>query len=509
MKSFRIYITFFKLMLLLAVCTITAVSCDDNDSFSTSYINEFTASRDTICLDTVFSKVPSASKKVMLYNRSGDGIRITSIRQEKGAAKSGFRVNVNGMFINPDENNTISTEIEFRKGDSIRVWAELTSVKENGTKTPTRIDDKVLFNLESGRQQYIALRAWTWDADTLQDHVLTKDSVIDNVDGKPLVVYGTFTVNPNVTLTVNAGSTIYFHQDGELDVKGKLLVKGKKDKKVVMRCDRLDSLLQLKYDEIPGKWRGITFEKSSVGNEIQYMDLHGAEYGILCDSSEYTSLDDIPLKLTMTHSSIMNVSGNGLETIGSKVILENCLIANASGYCLTATGGDVSVNSSTLASFYGYTSSRKYALRMSDYVTTEKQTPLKFNMRNSIVTGYADDQVFWYPLNKEATNNTILLRNSYLRTPEPTDDYSKKMLQDNLYDANTAEDLRGKYLFLAVNDNGTDFIYDFTPKPTTPVVKAADAESSAKDDILGKARKASPDMGCYETDEIPETSDKK
>jgi hypothetical protein len=40
-------------------------------------------------------------------------------------------------------------------------------------------------------------------------------------------------------------------------------------------------------------------------------------------------------------------------------------------------------------------------------------------------------------------------------------------------------------------------------------VKAADAESSAKDDILGKARKASPDMGCYETDEIPETSDKK
>lgn len=484
---------------------VTMVGCDDNDSFSTSYGNAITVSKDTIFLDTVFSKVPSASKMAMIYNRSGDGIRITSIRQEKGATKTGFRVNVNGMFINPDENNTISSEIEFRDGDSIRVWAELTSLKENGTKTPVRIDDKILFNLESGRQQYIALRAWSWDADTLCNHFLAQDSVIDNADGKPLVIYGKLTVNPDVTLTVNAGSTIYFHQDGELDVQGRLIVKGEAGNNVVMRCDRLDSLLQLRYDEIPGKWMGVTLEETSVGNEISYLDLHGAEYGILCQSDEAASMDDSPLKLSIDHSSIMNVSGNGIETVNSKVVMENCLIANASGYCLSVTGGDVSVNSSTLASFYGYTSSRKYALRMSDYLTEDKQMPLRFSLRNSIVTGYAEDQVYWFPLNIDDDGNSILLQDSYLRTPVPEDDYAKNMLKDNLYDADTAEEFKGKGLFTAVNENGTDFIYDFTPKAGAPVVKAADAETSCKDDILGKPRKETPDMGCYETDETPAT----
>lgn len=498
MKSFCFYI---KLAVLVTGCVLTAASCDDNDSFSASYGNQLTMAKDTICLDTVFSKVPSASKMVMIYNKSGDGIRISSIRQEKGASKSGFRVNVNGMFINPEENNTISSEIEFRDGDSIRVWAELTSLKENGTKTPTRLDDKVLFNLESGRQQYIALKAWTWDADTLRNHFLAKDTVIDNAEGKPLVVYGKLTVNPDVTLTVNAGSTIYFHQDGELDIKGKLKIKGNKDKNVVLRCDRLDSLLQLRYDEIPGKWRGITFDQSSEGNEISYMDLHGAEYGIYCKSGEYASIDALPQKLSIDHSSIMNVSGNGIETIASKIKIEDCLIANASGYCLSVTGGDVSVNSTTLASFYGYTASRKYALRMSDNESTEKQLPLRFSMLNSIVTGYAEDQVYWFPINKDDENNTILIKKSYLRTPEPEDDYSKKMLQDNLYDANSSDEFRGKGLFRAVNENGTDFIYDFTPRLGTPVIKAADAGTSCHDDILGKQRKDAPDMGCYETDE--------
>ena len=57
---------------------ITAVcSCDDNDSFTTSYTNQLTISRSTLSFDTVFSKVPSASKKLMVYNHSGDGVRIT------------------------------------------------------------------------------------------------------------------------------------------------------------------------------------------------------------------------------------------------------------------------------------------------------------------------------------------------------------------------------------------------------------------------------------------------
>ena len=488
------------LLSLLFALVITISSCDDNDSFSTSPNNILTISNEALSLDTVFSKVPSASKKVMVYNRSGDGIRIQSIQQLKGADKTGFRVNVNGVNITPEENNTISMPMELRNGDSLRVWVELTSLKENGTVKPQPLTDDICFNLESGRQQKINLKAWTWDADTLNNHVLTKDSVIDNKGERPLVIHGSLIVNPDVTLTVNAGSIIYFHQDGGMNVKGRLVVNGNsgKDEKVIFRCDRLDSLLQLSYDEIPGKWQGITLEKSSENNEINYLDLHGSGYGIYCDSSDYKTIDDMPQKLTMKHSTIMNVLGDALGCFESKVNIENCLLANASGHCLSVTGGNVDVKSTTLASFYGYTASRKYALRMSDYLDTDKPLPFRMRVDNSIITGYAEDQVYWFPLKKE-NDPDILLQHSYLRTPGPTDEYSKKMLQNDIYDANVTEEYRGKGLFVAVNEDGTSFYYDFTPRVDAPVIGVADATTSCKDDILGKPRKETPDMGCYET----------
>lgn len=476
-----------SLILSLFIAIATMLSCDDNDSFTTSSNNLLTLSKESLSLDTVFSKVPSASKMFKVYNHSGDGIRIQSVKQEKGANKSGFRVNVNGMFINPDENNAINTPIELRNGDSLRVWVELTSLKENYKEEPQKIEENISFNLESGRQQVVNLYAWTWDADTLQNHNIAKDTVIDNHGKTPLVVHGTLTVAPSATMTVKAGSIIYFHQDGELDVQGRLVVSGDKDNPVTMRCDRLDSLLQLSYDEIPGKWQGVMLNEGSHDNSISYLNLHGAEYGIKCFTTS----------LTMDHSIVMNVLGDALSSMSSTVKLENCLLANASGHCLNVIGGDVDVNDCTLASFYGYTSSRKYALRITDKLEEGPQAPIKFLMRNSIVTGYADDQVYWFPYDSQADPD-VLIQNSYLRTVKPENEYAKKMLQDDLYDVDSDDQYKGRNLFTYVNEDGTSFRYDFTPKEDSPVIGTADATTSCKDDIKGTARDDTPDMGCYE-----------
>ena len=498
-KNNTLLLLSYLLVMITAVC-----SCDDNDSFTTSYTNQLTISRSTLSFDTVFSKVPSASKKLMMYNHSGDGVRITSVEQSRGAEKSGFRVNVNGMYISPDADNRLTTPIELRSGDSLRVWVEITSQKENNTVKPQKVEDNILFNLESGRQQAVNLYAWTWDADTLQDHTIATDSLIDNKGERPLVVHGKLTVAPEATLTIAAGSIVYFHQDGELNVDGRLVISGEKDKLVTLRCDRLDSLLQLSYDEIPGKWQGITLSNTSHDNTITYLDLHGSEYGIKAEGDGGDKGG-----LSIDHSIIMNTLGDGIACSKANVSISNCLIANTSGYLLNVTGGNVSVNSSTLASFYGYTSSRKYALRMTDINNDngtgngngdddEKKLPLTFRMTNSIVTGYADDQVYWFPYDM-STDPDILIQHCYLRTPKPDDEYSAKMLQDNLYDSDTDEIMQGRALFNYVNDDGTSFKYDFTPKPGTPVIGAADPATSCTDDILGTTRKATPDMGCYET----------
>ena len=481
-------------LLCLVTCLLSMQSCDDGDTFSSSYSNMLTIKKDTLSLDTVFSKVPSAYKMIMVHNTSGSGIHINYVRQERGARQTGFLVNVNGTYIDPDQNNRTGA-MDLRDGDSLRIFVELNSPFLNESSVPEKKEDNLIFHLESGREQKINLNAWTWDADTLQGHHIAADSTIDNAGKKPLIVYGTLTVDTLATLTIAEGSTVYFHQDGGINVKGRLLINGSKDKPVTLRCDRLDSLLQLRYDQIPGKWRGITFSKGSYENVIDYADIHGSEYGILCDST----YDLTRQKLTLTHSMITNTLGNVLENKGTAVTIENSLLANARGYCLKVTGGYTVVNSSTLASFYAYSTGRRNALLMSAVDNESGKPELYFRMTNSIVSGLSDDEVYM-TISDTTSVPDVLITNSLLRTSKPGTGIASKMLVDNLYDEDSPEDYRGRGNFTHVNDTGTDFMYDFTPKEGSPAVNAANAVTSAADDIKGRLRKATPDMGCYETE---------
>ena len=78
------------ILLLLGFAVLSG--CDD-DSFSTSQANMLTFTADTVSLDTMFSTVPSSTRSFWVYNKSGDGIRCTSVSLERGN-QSGFRVNV-------------------------------------------------------------------------------------------------------------------------------------------------------------------------------------------------------------------------------------------------------------------------------------------------------------------------------------------------------------------------------------------------------------------------------
>lgn len=71
------------IIVLLAVVGL-ATACNDDDSFTTSTSNLLTFSTDTLRLDTTFSKVPTPTKTFWVYNRSGEGIRLTNVRLENG-----------------------------------------------------------------------------------------------------------------------------------------------------------------------------------------------------------------------------------------------------------------------------------------------------------------------------------------------------------------------------------------------------------------------------------------
>ena len=137
---------YFKYYLWLFVSVIMATSCSDDDSFTTSSNNLLTFSVDTIRMDTVFSKVPTSRRSLWVYNKSGDGIRCTSVRLVNGN-RSGFRVNVDGTYLGK-ESGYQTSDVEIRNKDSIFINIELTS-PQNNKIGPQYMEDDLVFVLES------------------------------------------------------------------------------------------------------------------------------------------------------------------------------------------------------------------------------------------------------------------------------------------------------------------------------------------------------------------------
>lgn len=98
----------------------------------------------------------------------------------------GFRVNVDGSYLGETVGYQ-TQDVEVRKGDSIRVFVELTSHVQHAD-VPKLVEDNLVFTLESGVQQKLNLNAYSWDALLLRDKRVSQDEVIQS--SQPIVVYG-------------------------------------------------------------------------------------------------------------------------------------------------------------------------------------------------------------------------------------------------------------------------------------------------------------------------------
>ncbi len=471
---------------LFALIILVLSACSDDDSFSSSQNNLLTFSTDTVKIDTIFSRVPSATRTFWVYNRSGSGIR-TSVLLQHGN-QTGYRVNVDGIYLGPTEGYQVN-DIEIRKNDSVRVFVELTS-PENLKQEPTLLEDDLIFTLESGVQQKVNLSAYTWDAELLHDVIVSNDSTFRT--DKPVVIYGGITVKEGATLTLQPGTTLYFHQDAAIGVHGRLVANGTVDENVVLRGDRIDNMFDyLPYDRLPGQWQGIHFFEESYENELNYVDLHGAYDGIVCDSSSVEKL-----KLSLYNSRIHNCQGAGLLEYSSVVDVYNTEISNTLGQCAGIIGGVVMLRHCTLAQFYPFDGNRGPALHFAN-VHLGKDFPLyQFDVKNCIVTGYNDDVVM--SEFSETATATFHFDHCLLRTPEVTDEETSKLLTDVIYEDVKDTTVAGEKNFKLLDiDN---FIYDFSLRDGSKAINAGvKLEGGYSDyDRMAVRRDDEPDMGAYE-----------
>lgn len=389
---------------MILVWGLLAGACSDDESFTTSRgdLLEFTA--DTLKMDTVFSNTGSSTYTFWVYNHTDKGIRLSNVRLKNGN-QTGFRVNVDGVYLD-NMLGAVATDFEVRKGDSLRVFVELTA-SETHQLEPQLVTDDLLFQLESGVEQKVRLQAWAWDAIKLTDLVIYNDTIIDT--RVPIIVYGWgLRVNSKAILTLR-NTTLYFHDGAGIDVYGQLRTNG-----CVFRGDRLDRMFSyLPYDRVSGQWRGLWFAPSSTGNTLFNTEIRNAMTGVvLADSA---AMDTTRLRLQMSYCTIHNTGGHGLLSYHSNVALNHCQLTNTLGDCLSVYGGNCVIDYCTLAQFYPFSADRGAALRF------VANGDVSITCCNSILTGYSDDVLMGEQPDSGSTMKYVF-ENCLLRTPKIEDD---------------------------------------------------------------------------------------
>ena len=487
------------------------LSCDSYDSFTNDRSSTLSFSRDTLQFDTVLTTVPSSTLTMSVYNRGDKGLRINEVWLEQGA-NSPFRINIDGQDMSRSAANRVS-DFEVRGRDSIIVRAEVT-LPEFQADAPREVKDFLVFHLESGIEQRIPLVVVGRDAFFLRARTLLNDTSFSA--RRPIVIFDSLVVAPAATLTLEAGSQLFFHEGAGLTVHGRLLAQGTLEAPVILRGDRTDRMFDyLPYDNLPNRWGGVVLTASSLGNELNYLDLHSGSFGLQCDSS---SMDE--RKLLLTNSIIHNVGGDALCVRHCKVEVCNTEISNAAFRCVYQCGGDASFLHCTIAQFYPLSSNRSFALEVCNVEDSLTYRPLvRADYVNCVITGYADDVILFpsldpkdFVLDVDNPQTNYSFRNCFLATEVPDDeDYAPRFVE-NIFDLKSSTDA---WIIPSADDSKTlrheknftlfdshDFLYDFTPVEESPIRGIADATRSAEWplDRLGRSRQAdgAPDAGCYE-----------
>lgn len=472
----RISFFFFVIVLILQ-------GCKDDDSFTTSADARLTFGTDTVRIDTVFSTVPSSTYSFWVYNHNSDGVRIRQVRLVRGN-QTGFRVNVDGLYLD-NLHGSFVNDLELRGGDSLRVFVEITSSK-TGEKTPRLVEDDLAFILESGVEQRIRMKAYSWDATFIRNLKVSRDTTI--VSDIPIVVYGGITVDSVATLTIKAPTKLYFHSGAGIDVYGRLVADS-----VEMRGDRLDHMFSyLPYDRVSGQWKGIRIFGSSTNNVIRDSDIHSCDYGVVVDSA---ALDTLQPRLTMSYSTIHNCKGVGVSAKQSNIVLVNCQLSNTSSDCLAVYGGMATVVYCTLAQFYPLSGERGAALRFTNYFDGVS-SPLKgLYCQNTLITGYDSDVIMGQK--KDSVAFSYYFENCLLRTPEPTDTVLLKQSFANIIWEKSTDDVQGIKHFRSIMEH--DMIYDFHLDSLSTAVGKAVKQPAVLDDRNHFQRNDTlPSIGCYE-----------
>lgn len=401
-----------------------------------------------------------------------------------GGDASNFRLNIDGVTGN------IYNELEIYGNDSTYVFVEVT-VDPNGFNNPMVIYDSVMF-MTNGNRQKVVLEAWGQDAHFFKDSVITTSTWIND---KPYVILNTAAVDSGHTLTISAGTEVYFGGSASLVIfgTGKIIVNGSKEDTIVFRGIRLEDF----YDDLPGQWSGIFILRGSTGNIINYAVIENSDFGInlgsipviidsCSDISANFTASNVP-ELLLTNTIIKNSFRTALSGLLSVITAENCLLFNSGDYLVSfAYGGLYNLKHCTLANYGSATTNhQKPSFFMSNLLTCANVNiflaPCSTTVENTLVYGSLEEELSFSV--EDGADFTAIFNNCLLKTKRQSDDtleFNNVILNQDPLFTEREED-------------------DYTIQETSPCRDAGKTlVPPIMTDLNGNPRVDTPDIGAYE-----------
>lgn len=483
--------------LLFAVLVVVITSCSDYDNFTVDPAARLIFSEYTVKFDTVITSQSSPTRQLLVWNNNKQGVRISHVQLGNGS-NSFFRVNVDGQYLY----NGSGDDFEIRGRDSIFVKIEVQLPQSAAEPNPHYEDDLVFF-LESGAIQSVRLIADGIDVYLLKGVTLTADTTF--TADRPLWIKDSLIVEEGVTLSIEPGTRLLFHDEVDFVVRGTLKAEGTVDKPIVFRGDRLDHLFPyLPYDNTTNRWGGIKFTPTSKNNVMVQCDVHSGTFGIRCDSTINLSID-VPI-LRLTNSIIHNVGGHGLDVYNSNVEVVGTQISNTLGHTIKQVGGISFFVHCTIAQFYPFSVYHGNALYMTNRKSEDEVYPLQALFFNSVITGLAEDVIMGDLVDVEGLDYLpYLFHHCLLRTIETDDEtHFVNVIYDN------KDKIQPSCAFhFRVFDN-YNYIYDFTPVEKSAIRGKADVEYTQLYSLIDRRgvtrlQEGGADLGAYQY--VPEAKD--
>ena len=489
------------LVFIIISLTVVTVACRKEQTFSDNPSKNISLSTDTIAFDTVFTSVGSSTRILMIYNNNSENLKINSIRLERGSS-SPYSINVDGV------SGTTFKDTEIYANDSLYVFIKVT-INPNDDNNPFFVEDRLIFNT-NGNEKVVHLTAYGQNAHYIIGNIgifpdehghytnyyyPVTDSVNTDVHwtaDKPYVIYNVALIDSEGTLTIEAGTHVYFHGGAGLWAwsEGQLIVNGTADNPVVFQGDRLEPY----YQDEPGQWDRIWLmeAREGHGHSISHAIIRNGFIGLQIQRM----FQDNKAQTEISNTIIENHTGMGIYTNCYTVNAWNVSINNCGNYCMALTGGgDYLFRHGTIANYWTGSARQTPALYFDNYYTnpTDGNTyivPFNCEIDNSIVYGNHADE-FSTNFHELLSNTTYLFNHCLLGTLRPHSD-------STLYQA-CIFNQQPKFMSPAE--------FDFHLDTLSPAIGIADPAISTgllRFDLDGVDRGSSPDAGAYQYIYTPE-----